>query len=134
MLPTTFSALATMERLGYVYRARRPESRKKVYIHLTEVGRALRDVLVPLAEEVNTIAVRNVSAADLAATRRTLLTMIQNLLEDEIALSKADRRMPSTRELVQVVAKPPVRETPKRTPAGPRSAARSAKTARLERV
>lgn len=104
MLPTTFSALATMERLGYVRRVRRPGDRKKVYFHLTETGWSLRETLVPLAEEVNAIAVKNVPEADLAATRRTFLTMIQNLVADEIALAQGNRRMPSTRDLAKVNA------------------------------
>jgi DNA-binding MarR family transcriptional regulator len=102
MMPTTFSALRTMERLGYIYRERRPDSRKKVYIFLTDKGRALKDELVPLAEEVNAIAVRDVPPADVAATRRTLLAMIENLAQDEIDLLKKKRRVPSTRDLVHL--------------------------------
>src|SRR5664279_4462956 len=53
MEPTTFSALKSMERLGYVRRQQREGNRKKVYVSLTPKGRALRDRLVPLAEDVN---------------------------------------------------------------------------------
>jgi DNA-binding MarR family transcriptional regulator len=60
MEPTTFSAVKAMERLGYVVRRRRPGDRKKVYVFLTPKGRGLRRKLVPLAEEVNRIAVRRV--------------------------------------------------------------------------
>ncbi len=60
MEPTTFSALKAMERLGYVVRRRRGGDRKKVYVFLTPKGRRLREKLVPLAEEVNRIAVRGV--------------------------------------------------------------------------
>ena len=96
MEPTTFSAVKAMERLGYVVRRRRPDDRKKVYVFLTLKGRSLRKTLVPLAEEVNRIAVRHVRSADIARTRKLLLSIIENLARDE---QTADMRMPSTREL-----------------------------------
>ena len=102
MMPTTFSALKTMERLGYIYRERRSESRKKVYIFLTPKGRALREELIPLAEEVNAIAVRGVPDAQAAATRKTLLAMVENLAQDEIDMLKMKRKMPSTRDLAHL--------------------------------
>ena len=101
MEPTTFSALKAMERLGYISRRRRGGDRKKIYILLTQKGRRLRDRLVPLAEEVNSIAVRGVRKADIAATRGVLLAIIENLARDEHV---ADMRMPSTRELAQLRA------------------------------
>jgi DNA-binding MarR family transcriptional regulator len=54
-------------------------NRKNIYVHLTAKGRALKAKLEPLAEEVNALAVRGASAADLAATRRILLTIVENL-------------------------------------------------------
>ena len=72
MEPTTHTALNAMEKLGYITRRQLPNSKKKIYVFLTPKGRLLKSKLVPLAEEVNDIAVRGVSAADIAATRRTL--------------------------------------------------------------
>ncbi len=83
MEPTAFSALTAMERAGYVRRRKMPDNRKNVHVFLTARGRALRVVLVPLAEEVNRIAVQGAAAADLAVTRGTLLAMIENLAGDE---------------------------------------------------
>ncbi len=99
MEPTTFAAIKAMERLGYVTRAQTPENRRKVFIHLTPLGRSLRDRLVPLAEEVNRLAIAGVAAADVAATRRTLLAVIGNLAADEAAAALEQRRVPSTREM-----------------------------------
>jgi len=82
MEPTTFTALQAMERLGYIRRGQRPDNRRKVYIHLTEAGRALKQTLVPLAEHVNEIAVRTADPADVAATRALLVRMIHNLAAD----------------------------------------------------
>jgi len=79
MEPTTAAALKTMEELGYVERRQLPENRKNVYVHLTPKGRALRARLEPLAVAVNKAAVRNVAAGDVAACRRTLLALLENL-------------------------------------------------------
>ena len=81
-----------------------PDSRKKVYVFLTPKGRALRPKLVPLAEEVNEVAFAGVSPEDIAATRRTLLVMIENLARDEADQTRQDHRIPSTRELARLVA------------------------------
>jgi MarR family transcriptional regulator, organic hydroperoxide resistance regulator len=79
MEPTTAAALKAMEELGYIERRQLPENRKNVYVHLTPKGRALRAKLEPLAVAVNKAAVRNVSAGDVAACRRTLLAVLDNL-------------------------------------------------------
>ncbi|HET7803008.1 MAG TPA: MarR family transcriptional regulator [Pseudolabrys sp.] len=99
MEPTTFSAVKAMERLGYVVRRRRAGDRKRIYVFLTAKGRGLRRKLVPLAEDVNRIAVRHVRSDDIARARRLLLSIIENLARDE---HTADMRMPSTRELARL--------------------------------
>jgi DNA-binding MarR family transcriptional regulator len=104
MEPTTFSALNAMERLGYVVRRPNPRTRKEIHVYLTPKGRALKGKLVPLAEEVNEVALRRVAAADIAATRRTLLALITNLAADEVGAPTARRRMPSTRELSRLIS------------------------------
>lgn len=83
MEPTTFAALKAMEARGYIARRRLAGNRRKVHIFLTAKGRALKRALVPLAEEVNRVAVRGVRAADTTATRRTLLSVLENLARDE---------------------------------------------------
>ena len=81
--PSTAAAIRAMEELGYVVRRQTPENRKNVYVHLTAKGRALKRKLEPLAEEVNAIAVRGAPASEVAATRRTLLLIIDNLGRSE---------------------------------------------------
>jgi DNA-binding MarR family transcriptional regulator len=103
MEPTTFSALNAMERLGYVVRKPSPTSRKEVHVYLTRKGRALKNKLVPLAEEVNEVALRDIGAADIATTRRTLLAFIENLAADEMDSLTTRRRIPSTRELSRLL-------------------------------
>lgn len=104
MEPTTFSALNAMEKLGYISRRQMPDNRKKVYVFLTAKGRQLKDKLVPLAEDVNKIAVAGVRPEHIAATRETLLTIIENLARDDAASADPERRIPSTRELASRVA------------------------------
>lgn len=96
MEPTTFTALRAMEALGYVSLEQRPDNRKNIYVFLTPMGKRLRKTLVPLAEEVNAIALRNVPADDVAAGRRMLLSIVDNLAQDavdkQVEPSKPGRR------------------------------------------
>ena len=85
MEPTTFVALRAMQTLNYVSLERRPGNRKNVYVHLTPAGRALERKLVPLAEQINALALNGLAAADIAAARRVLLTMIDNLAREAAA-------------------------------------------------
>jgi DNA-binding MarR family transcriptional regulator len=106
MESTTFSALKAMTSLGYVTRRARggaEDSGKKGLIFLTPEGSALKEKLVPLAEEVNDLAIAGADPADVAAARRVMLTMIGNLVADE-ADSASGRRMPSTREIARIIA------------------------------
>jgi DNA-binding MarR family transcriptional regulator len=77
--PSTFAALQAMEKLGYISRQKMPDNNKQIRVFLTPTGAALRSLAVSAAEEVNNIALRGVSQEDAAATRRTLLAMIENL-------------------------------------------------------
>ncbi len=83
MEPTTFAALKAMEARGYIARRQLAGNRRKIHIFLTAKGKALKRALVPLAEEVNRVAVRGVRTADRTATRRTLLSILENLARDE---------------------------------------------------
>jgi DNA-binding MarR family transcriptional regulator len=99
MEPTTFSALKAMAKRGYITRRRNPRSYKEIQIYLTPASRALKRKLVPLAVEVNDVALRAVASADAAATRRTLLAVIRNLAADEATSSTMPRRIPSHQPL-----------------------------------
>ena len=84
MEPTTFTAIKAMETLGYVERRQLPQNKKNIYVYLTPEGRALKRKLVRLAVQSNAVAVNGVSVKDLAATRKVLLAMIENLARDEL--------------------------------------------------
>jgi DNA-binding MarR family transcriptional regulator len=72
MEPTTASALNNMERKGFVRRLRNRTDRRVVNVFLTERGRALRRELLPLAADVNDIAVRGLSVDELGRLRALL--------------------------------------------------------------
>ena len=104
MEPTTFSALTAMEKIGYVRRRRVAENRKNIYVFLTAKGRALKEKLVPLAEDVNRVAVAGLADEDISRTREVLLAIIDNLARDEERGADGARRVPSTRELARLIA------------------------------
>ena len=89
MEPTTFTAMKTMEKRGYIVRKQAPHNRKNVYIFLTPKGRALKTNLVPLAEDVNSLAISRIRAADVATTRQALITIIENLAKDDLVENKS---------------------------------------------
>lgn len=84
MEPTTFTAMRTMEAQGYIVRKQLPTNKKNMYVHLSEKGRSLKEKLVPLAEETNTVSIEGVTPEDVKTTRRVLLAMIENLARDEL--------------------------------------------------
>jgi DNA-binding MarR family transcriptional regulator len=103
MEPTTFTAMKTMERLGYIERRQAPDNKKNLYIFLTPKGRALKKRLVPLAEEVNRVALRGIKASDVSNIRGSLLSIIENMVADEVASARVHRRVPSTRAISHFV-------------------------------
>ncbi len=98
MEPTTHSAILKMEKLDYVTRRHEQGHRKRMKVYLTDHGQRLKDVLVPLAEDVNAKAILGVSPEDVDVTRRTLLAMIDNLIIDEARALEAGLRITPTRD------------------------------------
>lgn len=82
MEPTTFAAVKAMETRGWIERRQMAENRKNMHVYLTDAGRCLKEKLVPLAEEVNSLSVTGLSDTDVATARRVLLAIITNLAED----------------------------------------------------
>lgn len=79
MEPTTFNAVRSMEKMGLIERRQLPENRKNMHVFLTAEGRALENILVPLAEEVNHISVKGIAGKTVVTIRKSLLTMMENL-------------------------------------------------------
>ena len=92
MEPTTFTAMKAMEALGYISRKQLPTNKKNMYVYLTDEGRALKEKLVPMAEDANHVSVHGVSPKDVKTARKVLLSMIENLACDELARSGSFKR------------------------------------------
>jgi DNA-binding MarR family transcriptional regulator len=73
MEPTTLTAIATMEKAGFVTRRRNPDDRRRINIRLTDKGRRLRQQLLPLAIEVLDVATKGLSPRE----RDALLIMLR---------------------------------------------------------
>ena len=80
MEPTTFTALKSMEAQGLIERRHQDGNRKKVHIYLTDKGRALKQELIPIAEELNEVAVRGLTEDERRIMHRGLLAVIENLV------------------------------------------------------
>jgi DNA-binding MarR family transcriptional regulator len=72
-----------MEKLGYIVRKQHSDNRKKVFVYLTPVGRALEKKLVPLAIETNELATKGFSKIQIANFRHALVAAIRNLDSEE---------------------------------------------------
>jgi DNA-binding MarR family transcriptional regulator len=95
--PTTHTALAKLEQLGYLERRNLDGNRRRQHAFLTPAGRALRETLEPMAIEVNDISLQGISEAEREGLRRMLTQIIGNLEEDETRLGAKGRKMPPTR-------------------------------------
>ncbi len=76
--PTAVVAINGMEKAKLVRRVRSEKDRRKSYVFLTKKGMDLREVMLPLAKEVNDIAISDVPPRDLTVLRRVLKSMIDN--------------------------------------------------------
>ena len=90
MEPTTFAAVKAMERMGFIERRHLPGNRKNMHVYLTNAGRSLEGVLVPLAEEVNQISVEGLPDRSLSMIRNALVQVIENLAIEEESRTDAD--------------------------------------------
>jgi len=85
MEPTTFTAVKAMEKMGVIERRHLPGNKKNMHVYLTESGRSLERVLVPLAEEVNHISAKRLPDRTISVVRNALVQMIENLTQEEEA-------------------------------------------------
>ena len=105
METTTLIALRGMESLGYITRERAEGNRKNNYVYLTRMGKNLKVVLVPLAEDVNSIATNGINEIELAIVRRCLLTMTNNLAYDPMVVPQDNAESVTT--AVKTKRRPP---------------------------
>src|SRR5580704_16896240 len=79
MEPTTVIALRSMERSGLIRRVRGEDDRRKVLVFLTAKAKRLRDELLTVARTITDEAEEGIAPRDLAAFRRIVARMTENL-------------------------------------------------------
>ncbi len=80
---TTTAVVRQMERAGHIVRRHVGENRRRQHVFLTTSGKELEKYLIPLAVNVNKIALGNSSENQVIEMRKTLIKMIENLAEAE---------------------------------------------------
>jgi len=81
--PTALQQLRKMQADGLIERRPSQQDRRKIHIHLTRRGRALRRKLVPYAVEVNGAALEGLELREIEQLRRTLQKVRNNLQQRE---------------------------------------------------
>lgn len=81
--PSVSSALNKMEAEGLVKRVPDENDRRKVFVYITEKGRAQDDRIRQRFREVETIMMRGISSEEREALMATLRKMLCNMLEEE---------------------------------------------------
>ena len=79
MEPTTLAAVRDMERAGIVRRVRDPSDGRKINVYLTDHGRGLEPLLMPLAAEVVQSAVSGLTDREVTMLLGLLAAMQRNL-------------------------------------------------------
>lgn len=77
--PSALAALRQMQEQGYVARRKVAGNQKQVRVFLTSKGSALRGATVGAAEEVNRVALDGIPREEVAAARRALVRIVENL-------------------------------------------------------
>ena len=81
--PTALQQLRKMQADGLIERRPSQQDRRKIHIHLTRRGRALRRKLVPYAVEVNGAALEGLAPREIEQLRMTLQKVRNNLQRRE---------------------------------------------------
>jgi MarR family transcriptional regulator, organic hydroperoxide resistance regulator len=109
---TTVTALRILRRSGLIKIVTAKEDRRKRRVFLTQKGRALNKTMTPTIIAIEDAVLRNVDGADIAAFKRTLASMQQNI--DDAILNQ--NRVARTRlwQLMKEARQEPVRRQNRR--------------------
>ena len=88
---TTVEQLRNMERRGYIERRRSADDRRKLHVHLTRSGLALKHQLVPFALEANRAALEGLSDGEIG-----FLRLVLDRIRTNLEAHQARRRTPAT--------------------------------------
>ena len=89
---TTVVAVRQLQRGGLVRIARSKFDRRKTQVFLTEKGRSLYDLLVPLIDEVEDNVVQGIAERDLAQFKRTMARMQENVDSESTSQNRTARQ------------------------------------------
>ena len=89
---TTVVAVRQLKRGGLVRIARSKFDRRKTQIFLTDKGRTLYDLLVPLIDEVEQSVVRGISVREIAQFKRVMARMQQNIDSESTSPNRTARQ------------------------------------------
>jgi DNA-binding MarR family transcriptional regulator len=91
MEQTTVEQLKNMERRGYIDRRRSVNDRRKIHVHLTDHGMALKSRLLHVAKEVNQVALEGLSDGEIGFLRLVIERIRGNLAAHLARQRGADR-------------------------------------------
>jgi DNA-binding MarR family transcriptional regulator len=100
MEQTTVEQLRNMERRGYIERRRSVDDRRKMHVHLTPSGLALKNRLMPFAMDVNRVALEGLSDGEVGFLR-LVLDRIRSNLDAHLTRQRSLAREPATSETGQ---------------------------------
>ena len=90
---STLSRLVTrLLRAGLVSRKRSKVSNREVLIELTTKGRGIVDRLIPIARELERMAVDGIAPKDLAVIKRSLRRIHENMAKSDAKLRRQSNR------------------------------------------
>jgi DNA-binding MarR family transcriptional regulator len=92
MEPTTVEQLRNMEARGLIERRRSVDDRRKMHVHLTPEGVALKKTLLPIGGAVNATALSGLSGEEIASLRG-LLNRLRHNLETAVAERRQAQRL-----------------------------------------
>ncbi len=81
--PTTVAAVNGLERAGFVARRKSSADLRKVHVHLTKRAKRLKERLIPLVAEVNSLGLNGLSPQQVKLLRSGILRIMDNLSRDD---------------------------------------------------
>jgi DNA-binding MarR family transcriptional regulator len=98
-LSTLSRQISAMHRKGLVSRTRVTGNERTVSINLTPKGRALAEVLIPLAIHFEEVAIHSFGTNEVEKLKKALVTVYEHLneLESEILAAEAPKMRPAKR-------------------------------------
>lgn len=92
-------AVSALETKGYIRRSESPSDRRNIHLSITAAGAAIVSELAPRAWQIEGMSVKGVTAAELAATLKTLRAVYANLVDNYEDASAVNRKLTVARRV-----------------------------------